>query len=240
MPSDYFPERHLASWFRERGEDVSFYCFERTGCIPLTEAYRALVDDLNLDAIVLVDGGTDSLMKGDEAGLGTPHEDIASIAAVDQLEVGTKLLVCLGFGVDAYHGVCHAQFLEGVAEIIKAGGFLGAFSLLREMEEARLYAEASLYVFQRMPEHTSIVTSSILTAVGGEFGDYHATNRTRGSKLWISPLMSLYWCFRLEPVARRVQYLDAMKLTNSYRDVHEMLERREAIIRHRLWDGIPI
>ena len=35
---------------------------------------------LGVDTLVLVDGGTDSLMRGDEEGLGTPHEDIASLA----------------------------------------------------------------------------------------------------------------------------------------------------------------
>src|ERR1051325_8082789 len=27
---EYFPELHLAQWFRERGEEVTIYCFERT------------------------------------------------------------------------------------------------------------------------------------------------------------------------------------------------------------------
>jgi hypothetical protein len=67
-------------------------------------------------------------MRGDEAGLGTPEEDIASIAAVDALSVPTKMLVCLGFGIDTYHGVCHAHFLESVAAIIQDGGFLGSWS----------------------------------------------------------------------------------------------------------------
>jgi hypothetical protein len=40
--------------------------------------------------------------------------------------------------------------------------------------------------------------------VAGQFDDYHATHRTRGSKLFINPLMTLYWCFRLDPVAERL------------------------------------
>src|SRR5262249_30901145 len=107
----YFPERYLCEWFRSQGEEVALYCFERTGVGPLREGYQALAEELQLDAIVLVDGGTDSLMRGDEDGLGTPHEDIASIAAVDDTPVAVKLLACLGFGIDAFHGVCHAHFL---------------------------------------------------------------------------------------------------------------------------------
>src|SRR4051794_28572911 len=33
--SAYFPEFHLARWFRSRGEEVSVYCFDRTGVRPL-------------------------------------------------------------------------------------------------------------------------------------------------------------------------------------------------------------
>lgn len=65
----YFPEFHLSRWFRQQGEEVPVYCLRRTGCKPLIEGYRALVSHLQPDAIVLVDGGTDSLMRGDEKGL---------------------------------------------------------------------------------------------------------------------------------------------------------------------------
>ena len=82
-------------------------------------------------------------MRGDEAGLGTPEEDIASIAAVDEVDVPGKYLVCLGFGVDAFHGVCHAHALEAVAELTQQGAFLGALSLTREMPDVRKYMEAA-------------------------------------------------------------------------------------------------
>src|SRR5436309_1336953 len=49
----YFPELHLARWFRERGEDVSVYAFPKTGVVPLTQAYEVLADELELDAILL-------------------------------------------------------------------------------------------------------------------------------------------------------------------------------------------
>src|SRR5262249_57245185 len=136
------------------------------------------------DTVVLVDGGTDSLMRGDEAGLGTPEEDIASIAAVDDLEVPRKYLVCLGFGVDAFHGVCHTHALEAVAELTRDGAFLGALSLTREMPEVRRYMEAAQAVCEAMPDCPSIVWASILSALEGHYGRHHRTARTRGSTLW--------------------------------------------------------
>jgi hypothetical protein len=220
---NYFPERYLCQWFRDQSEEVKIYCFARTGVVPLLEGYRRVLAEHPADAVVLVDGGTDSLMRGDESGLGTPEEDIASIAAVDELDVPTKMLMCVGFGVDHFHGVCHAHVLEGVAELIREGGYLGTFSLLREMPEVERYRQAAEAVFAAMPQHVSIVTTSILSAIEGRYGDYHRTERTQGSTLWINPLMALSWCFQLGAVARRIQYLDAMKATRSYEEVERVI-----------------
>jgi hypothetical protein len=205
-PYDYFPEQFLAEWFRQAGQEVSIHCFERTGVQPLIAGYRALAGHLSIDTVILVDGGTDSLMRGDEVSLGTPHEDAASIAAVYQLEVERKLLVCLGFGVDRYHGVCHADFLEAVAYLTRYGGYLGMFSLLEELPEVQQYRAATEAVSRAMPGSESIVSSSILSALAGHYGHYHATARTAGKSLWINPLMPVYWCFELAPVAERLLY----------------------------------
>jgi hypothetical protein len=237
---NYFPEGYLSRWFRSIGSETPIYCFERTGVKPLLAGYRALTERLKLDTIVLVDGGTDSLMRGDEFHLATPQEDIASIASVDDVEVARKLLVCVGFGIDHFHGICHAQFLEAVAELIQAGGYLGTFSLLNEMKEVQLYRAACDYVFAQMPNHPSIVSSSILSALAGHYGDHHATTRTQGSTLWINPLMPLCWCFRLDAVARRILYLDAMKQTEDYGDVCDGIELFRSRIAHRPWQDIPV
>jgi hypothetical protein len=236
VSTGYFPEYHLCRWFRDQGEEVPVFCFDRTGFHPLLEGYRAVVGHLQADAVVLVDGGTDSLMRGDEAGLGTPEEDMCSVAAVDELDVPGKYLVCLGFGVDAFHGVCHAHALEAVAEFTRAGAFLGALGLTAEMPEVRRYAEAALAVCEAMPDLPSIVCASVLSALEGHYGDHHRTARTRGSTLWINPLMSLYWCFRLGPVARRILYLDDLKETRTRWDVIEAVDafrRRCPAVRER-------
>jgi hypothetical protein len=221
----YFPELFLAKWFRDQGATTPIYCFERTGVQPLMAGYSTLVEKLSLDTILLVDGGTDSLMRGDECGLGTPQEDIASITAVHDLPVERKMLACLGFGVDYFHGVCHAHFLEAVAELTQKQGYLGMFSLVDDMPEVQQYRRATEAVFREMPDDVSIVSSSILSALAGHFGDHHATTRTLGSRLWINPLMPAYWCFRLPEVAERIIYLDAMRDTVSFNDVQNVIRR---------------
>lgn len=236
----YFPELHLARWFAAQGEDVPVYAFRKTGVRPLSDAYEALADELEVDTVILVDGGTDSLMRGDEVGLGTPEEDIASLAAVHGLTLPRKLLVCLGFGIDRFHGVCHAHFLQSVAELTRTGNFLGAWSLTAEMPEVLRYHEATLAVIQAMRQYPSIVCTSILSAIAGQFGDYHVTERTRGSQLFINPLMTLYWAFRLDAVARRLLYPDDLYLTATMNEVQEVIRRFRKEVSIRDWEVLPM
>lgn len=219
----YFPEKYLADWFQDEGEPITIYAFERTGVQPLLAGYETLVQHLNLDTVVLVDGGTDSLMRGDEDGLGTPQEDMVSVTAVSQLNIPRKILACLGFGVDRFHGVSNDLTLAAIAEFSQTSGYLGAFSLTNNQPEAQRYRAACDYVFQRMSDHISIVSSSILSSLSGYYGDRHATMRTHGSQLWINPLMSLYWCFEVTAVAKRLLYLNLLKETESYHDVQQAI-----------------
>jgi len=241
----YFPEKHLSQWFRDRGKEFPVYCFHRVGPRPVTDAYRFLADHLGLDTAILVDGGTDSLMRGDEEGLGTPVEDMTSIAAADALDdakVPRKLLACLGFGIDTFHGVCHAHVLEAVADLARAGGYLGAFSLTPEMPAVRSFVEATEYVMEKTSARPSIVLTSILSALEGHFGNHHRTDRTAGSELFINPLMAMYWCFRLPHVARRVLYLDQIRHLEGFFDVQFRIEqfRSQPTTNRRPWRDLPM
>jgi hypothetical protein len=236
----YFPELHFCRWMRGRGEEVSVFAFPKTGIVQLTHAYKAVCDHLQPDALVLVDGGTDSLMRGDETGLGTPVEDVSSILAAVVQNVPVKMLMCVGFGVDAFHGVCHAQYLEAVADLIAQGAYLGTWSLMREMPEVLFYQEASEFVFRKMPHHPSIVSSSILSALEGHFGDYHVTARTQSSKLFINPLMALVWCFELEAVAGRLLYPPELADTESVREVLFLIRRFRDSIFPKPFEPLPM
>lgn len=211
----YFPELYLSQWFREaRGEDVPAWCFEKTGAQPLRENYRALIQHLEIDAILLVDGGVDSLMRGDEEQVGTVLEDSLSLAAVHALdEVPSRQVVCLGFGAE--REVSHAPVLENIAGLAAEGGFLGNCTLVREMPVYQEYERALEYVHAKPQQEPGIINASVVSAVRGHYGNYHHTERTRGSRLWISPLMPLYWFFDLPAVARRNLFLEEIAWTET-------------------------
>ncbi len=202
----YFPEKYLCEYLATIGIEEKIYCFERTGAKPLKAAYAYLVDKFSIDTIILVDGGTDSLLFGDEEELGTPIEDIASMKAVYDLKIPKTYLVCLGFGVDTYHGVSHYRFLENVASLTKNEGYLGAIQLFKKMDEVQKFLDAIEFANKKMNAYPSIVVNSIASSLLGFYGDHHKTFRTYGSKLWINPIMSMYWCFELEKVMKLNQY----------------------------------
>ncbi|MFE7927833.1 DUF1152 domain-containing protein [Streptomyces sp. NPDC057456] len=223
---DYFPERTLARWLDRHDLPSTVYAFPRTGVEPLRAAYRALLDHLGgVDAVVLVDGGTDILMCGDEHGLGTPEEDMASLAAVRDLDdVPQRLVACLGFGVDAHHGVNHSLVLENLAALDREDAYLGAFSLSHRSPEGALYLDAVADAQACTPSHPSIVNGSVAAAVRGAFGDVRFTERTKDSKLFVNPLMALYFCVDAPGLARRNLYLDRLDGTVLMRQISSRIE----------------
>lgn len=215
----YFPERRLAEWLSEREQPSTIYTFEKVGVRPLRAAYARLVEELAIEAIVLVDGGTDILMRGDEEGLGTPEEDMASLAAVAKLQAVESFVASIGFGVDAYHGVSHAHVLENIAAIERGGGYLGAFAVTAAMPEGRAYLSAVSHAHGGTPGRPSIVNGSIAAAVEGKFGNVQFSDRTAQSELFINPLMAIYFAFELPAVAKQSLYLALLDDTESIFDV---------------------
>lgn len=227
---DYFPERTLARWLTGTELAPVVYTFPRVGPRALGPAYEALVEHLDLDAIVLVDGGTDILMRGDEAGLGTPVEDMSSLAAVAALpDRLTRLVACLGFGIDHYHGVCHAHVLENLATLQRAGAYLGAFSVPPDSPEAEAYLDAVAHAEKATPLRPSIVNGQIAASLRGEFGNVPVA-RTGDSELFVNPLMSVYFTVDLPALASHVHYLPELAAADTAIEVALAIERHHAAV----------
>jgi hypothetical protein len=231
----YCPEAWLARWLQQKiAYAQPVWAFDKTGVQPLLRGYRALVRQLGIDAIVLVDGGIDSLLRGDESSLGTPAEDLASIAAVEQLDVPTKLLACFGFGAEFRDGICHAQVFERIGELTRLGGFLGVSALLAEQRCGALYREAVEFTFANQEnQRRSHVNKVVCAAMAGQAG-------SEGKHIWLSPLMNLFWFFDASVVARSSLLVPHVRDTTSIWDVSARIEaaRKDLAIRER--NVIPI
>ena len=235
---DYFPEFHLSRWFKTAiGTGVAIYAFEQTGVAPLAEAYAAIIETESIDTVVLVDGGVDAVLRGDESGLGTPSEDLASLAAVASLPLERKVVVCTAFGIDAYHGVAHADFLTAVSALTKRRAFFGTLSLLASMKEADLFRSAVDFAHAASPAHTSIVCLSLLKALQGSSG--HEDVR-EGTSVWLNPLMPVHWFFDLRSVFERHLFAPTLGQTKSFPDLVEAIQeaRQKMKIEERM--NIPV
>jgi hypothetical protein len=213
----YFPEYFLAQWLaRTAGLDVPIWSFQKVGALPLTEDYARLADHLAVDSVILVDGGVDSLMRGDEAETGTLIEDSISMAAIRKLpNLRTCILSCVGLGAE--RDMTYAHVFENIADLTRQNAFLGSCSLTRQMKSCALYEDAVNYVQSQRFHDPSVINSSIVSAIGGHYGDFHLTAKTRGSQLWISPLMPIMWFFDFASVARRNLILDLVEYTETFR-----------------------
>ncbi|HZR73269.1 DUF1152 domain-containing protein [Bradyrhizobium sp.] len=236
----YFPEKWLVEWLNRNERAAPVYVFAKSGVVPLSSAYELIIREHQVDLVVLVDGGTDSIIFGDEPGIGSAIEDAVSIVAVSRAAGERAVLAALGFGIDHYHGVSHHAFLENVARLTRDGDFLGAFSVQSGTPEADEFLDLIDYANQRQPVHRSIVCNSIASALRCEFGDYHATNRTSGNELFINPLMSQYWTFAVQGIAHHMGYANQIVETDRFEDVKRVIELWRETVELRPHRQIPL
>jgi len=216
LPLPYMPEPLLSQWFQEkRGESIPIWLFGRLGAKPYIAAYQSLAEKLNFDAIILVDGGVDSIMRGDEEGAGTLIEDTLTLIAVDALNTPVKILACIGFGAEREEAVCHYRALENMAALAKADAFLGGCALTKQMEDFQLFESACRYVWEHPGHSASHISTRIIPATWGEFGNYHMTDQDQWIDICISPLMSLYWFYNATTVTRCNLLADILRDTTT-------------------------
>ena len=236
----YFPEKWLSEWLMRHESLVPMYAFGRTCPTELSAAYQNIVSEHGIDLIVLVDGGTDSVIFGDEPGLGTVVEDAVSVVAANAVATNSTILASIGFGLDHFHGVSHYSFLENTAHLIRDGGYLGTVSLTNGSDEANDLIDLVEYANSRQPAHKSIVMNSIVSALRGEFGDYHATDRTAGSELFINPLMAQYWFYDTVHLVRRMSYAEKLLQATSWKGAQAVIERTGEVKTRRPRHPIPL
>lgn len=237
----YFPEKFIVEWLEKRGETPYMYGFSNElGARTLGNAYAEIIKRHEVDTLVLVDGGTDSLMFGDEVGVATIIEDACSIVAAAEVGLERSFLAAIGFGVERHHNLDHHACLENIATLTKDGAYLGAVSLTKDMPDGRDYLDLVSYMNERLPTHMSIVSNSIVSAMQGEFGDFHTTPRTRNSEQFINPFMGLFWFFTLQGISSRLVFADKIKESDTMNDVVKAFQLYRAMNVRRPSGKIPL
>ena len=212
-PTPYYgPEVHVCSFLDVRYPSSAphfvYAYYARSFTVPrLTRLYQQFIDTHAVDAIVLVDGGSDSIMAGDEEGLGDPIEDAVSVATVASLPgLKARVLISIGLGADRFNHVSDAASLRAIAELTRMGGFLGAVSLEPEAAGSRFYRDCLAHIFERQG-FRSVLAGTIASAIEGCFGldevPLVLQRRVDPGQLFLWPLMAVLWGFDVETVARR-------------------------------------
>eukprot|EP00697_Spironema_sp_BW2_P002187 gnl/Spiro4/12940_TR6860_c0_g1_i1.p1 gnl/Spiro4/12940_TR6860_c0_g1~~gnl/Spiro4/12940_TR6860_c0_g1_i1.p1 ORF type:complete len:366 (+),score=88.04 gnl/Spiro4/12940_TR6860_c0_g1_i1:35-1132(+) len=232
----YAPEHHVASFLDSRFPDTSphtIYACNARAFTPdeLTAFYTKLVTDHNVDAICVLDGGSDSLMAGDESGLGDPIEDAVTVSAVASVaceRLQARVVLSAGFGSDRFNGVTDAASLRAVAEMSKLGGFLGSVSMEPQSRAVEFYRSCVEHIY-RHQSFRSVLTGMVLSAAAGEYGhvvpENSASRDTDPRTCYVWPLMACLFGFDARVLHRRS--LTARWIAGA-RSVREMYERLDA------------
>lgn len=216
-PQFYCPEVHLCAFLDQQYPDSAphfvYAYYARTFAVPQLKAfYQQLIDEHNIDAIVLVDGGSDSLMVGDEEGLGDPVEDVVSVATVAQLDsIKLRLLINIGVGVDRFNHVSDGATLRAISELTQSGGYLGAIGLDPSHHGLGFYRDCVDYIYENQT-FRSVVAGMIISASEGYYGGEDVPprleTRVRKGEFFVWSLMSTIYAFDIVKVAERSLMVD--------------------------------
>lgn len=206
--SDYFPERALADFLKAHPAqdpvEAPVFTLHRKHCgvSTIKKAYSALAERFSVDAIVTVDAGSDSLMRGNEDGLGSYEEDLGSVlAASAMVTIPLRLHLVVGLGVDSHHSVSDVSSLRAISELRQVpNGYLGAITLLSGMAGFQYFKSGIEYVMARDVSQT-ITNCCVIAAVEGEFG---SGPREKTYSAWINPQMAVIHGFSLDSVVERI------------------------------------
>ena len=229
-PVSYYPEGYLAEWFTvHEGREEIIWMFDNPGVEPLKTAYQHLIEKFKIDTLILVDGGVDSLMRGNEEAPGSFMEDTISLIAIEDLDVPKKILASIGFGTEVEEQLCHHHALENIATLAKKGAFYGSCSLLPQMAGFDKFEAACRYAWDAQdtdPEFLkrsrSHISTRIIPAAHGEFGDFRMYKDERVRR-FISPLMSIYWFFDAMQVLEMSVAADVLRGTMTKDDARSEL-----------------
>lgn len=222
--AQHYPELYLIEWFKEKRQEIfTLWCFQKTGARSLLENYRVLVNHLSIDGILLIDNGYDSIMRGNEGITSTQVESTISLFAVNQLtDISTRILTCTGIG--AKRNAISPYIMENVAKFTRAGGCFGTCSLLPQMAVFQNFENAVSYMQNKPLHDPGVISSPMISAVRGEYGDYPSSKKKKENYLWISPLMAIYWFFDVELVSKNNLFINQLQDTDTFMEALEMFQ----------------
>lgn len=243
IEGDYFPEVNLSKWYRERkGIERSIWCLAKVGIVPTLESYNYLIGRFGIDIVICIDGGIDGIFRGDEYDLATPSMDSISVISTSLSKAKTKIYALTAFGTEGSEGkVSHAQALNRIADLIKMDAMLGVSAILKNNEIGMSFIEAINFIFEKTsPIKRSIILSTILSAINGNYGRKIVNEKTIYNPPWISPLTLLIWYFDAKAVAKMKLFYEQALNSQTVEDVANAIQLSREKTNIKPYESIPI
>ena len=149
---------------------------------------EAVITDLNIDLIVGIDVGGDSLAYGGEPGLRSPLADAVMLAAFVELEKKGYATLWGVFGYGSDGELTTDEIEHALAEVAKSGGFIGAWALTPQV------VSELVDVIENVPTEASAIPLRCARGAWGEVGIRYDERRVK-----LTPLTTL--TFYLSPTA---------------------------------------
>lgn len=240
-PSNYVPE-----YWMSKALQKPVYAIFPNGVIPLTNIFTRICLDHNIDTILVIDAGVDSLLFGDEEDIGSFSEDMSTIVALSNLSsIPHKILVNTAWGSEAR--VSSGRFFENVNTLIRQNGLLGTQMLELDSKECQFYLNV---MNQCYPENSTINGCLHASLHGMRFNEIDPWHKKRDPDMVGydefditvigTPLGALYWAFDLDKVVRNILYRDMLQATETIMDVDNTVHQfrhRESLVRDGTYIG---
>jgi len=219
------------------------YTIGRHGPKLVKSALDQILQTHQIDVILGVDGGVDSLAQGDEEDYGTVLEDFVTLAALSDIEI-PKVACCAGFGCETEENMNFYRVLENMSDLAFSNKFYGSFSLTQEMREFQLYVRECKNAWADGRRKSHIQTKIISAAIGGFggsncFSDVDPRVAESTGKCFISLLSSIFWMFDLDAVIENNLAIQTMKQGNTFTDA-KLLLRQFMMQQNSLRSHLPL
>ena len=231
--SGRFFEPHIASL----GWRVYSICI-RDGLNEALEGLEKIVDDLNVKAFIGVDFGGDIIVKGDEPDVGSTTNDSMALALLVEAKRKLGLKTLLGVGVlGGEFGGCIPMplLVENVLEIVKSGGYLGAYKPKEEVR--RKFLGTAGYLLSRVPSlMLTIYTDALKNRLGRNF---YSVAYFRG-KFEVRKYHKYIFFFNPDDACKVNRFCQVALRKRSFRKVRDAVKSRERSRRKGLsnWEKI--
>ncbi len=146
VPSQNYVEGYLSQYFKSAlNEEKTVWMINRTHISELKKAFERLVEHLKIDGIVLVDGGVDSIMRGDEGKEILTNKFIDTslvLSIVQQMEMMSDKIIFAACNDNSKNS---RIINNNISNISLQGGFFGGCYVVDYMNSYKLMKSAYMY-----------------------------------------------------------------------------------------------